>query len=56
MGENKEPKIPWHFKPTQLGARGRKLQTSLRILWFADTISKLILYDNAMTKCVHTMM
>lgn len=27
MGKNKKTKIPSHFKPTQLGARGRKLQT-----------------------------
>jgi len=45
MCKNKEPKIlvQSHFKPTQLGERGRKLQTSQRILWLADTISKLIL-------------
>jgi hypothetical protein len=24
IGENKDPKIPWHFKPTQLGERERE--------------------------------
>ena len=31
IGENKEPKISWHFKPTQLGARERKLQYSVTL-------------------------